>query len=310
MTIYQGNGAYCYANSASMLLSTIGENISPTLIEVLTGFAWGASLSQNNMIFFDNGASSPDQGINRAFEILGFHVIEKVCGEKEQIPLEELRKDLSKSPVMLGPFDMGYLTYMPNHQYLGGCDHYVLALNMNEKEVLLHDPAGYPFVCLPFEQLELAWKAEQITCSQGSYRCWVSPKRISNPSLDDIYDKAIQLFRSSYDDQHKFALQGNHLTGRNAIRFKAEQIRNESFVDGEIGHFIHFAFPLGARRALDFSLFFSGRHEELKKLKEQQARLFGTCQTLAMSKKWVEVAETLEFLADVEGKIESTILTM
>ncbi|MCY9514971.1 hypothetical protein [Paenibacillus apiarius] len=310
MTIYQGNGAYCYANSASMLLSTIGEHVSPSLIEVITGFALGASFSQNGMIFFDNCASSPDQGINRAFEILGFHVNEKVCREEEQVPLEELRKDLSKSPVMLGPLDMGYLTYLPNHQFLGGCDHYVFALKMNETEVILHDPAGYPFVRLTFAQLESAWKAEKITCSQGSYRCWVSPERISNPSQDDIYDKAIQLFRSSYGDQHNFALQEQLLVGKNAIRFKAEQIRNESFVDGEIGHFIHFAFPLGARRALDFSMFFSGRHERLTELKETQSRLFGTCQTLSMLKKWEEVAVTLELLADVEEEIESTILSL
>lgn len=87
--IYQGNGAYCYANSASMLLSRIGEEISPSYIEVLTGFSLGASLSEGGMIFFDNGSSSPAQGLNRAFEILGFRVIEKVREENKQIPLGE-----------------------------------------------------------------------------------------------------------------------------------------------------------------------------------------------------------------------------
>jgi hypothetical protein len=33
MFTYIGNGAYCYANSTSMLLETIGEKISPETIE-------------------------------------------------------------------------------------------------------------------------------------------------------------------------------------------------------------------------------------------------------------------------------------
>ncbi len=34
---------YCYANSAAMLLSGIGEAVSPRLIEALTGVGLGAS---------------------------------------------------------------------------------------------------------------------------------------------------------------------------------------------------------------------------------------------------------------------------
>lgn len=146
MTVYIGNGAYCYANSASMLLATIGEDISPSLIEVLTGFALGAAIdSKHGLLFFDNYASSPDQGINHAFKLLGFHVEEKVCRDSDAMPLHELKEDLSRAPVMLGPFDMGYLTYNPNHHYFGGSDHYGLALDFNEHEILLHDPAGFPY---------------------------------------------------------------------------------------------------------------------------------------------------------------------
>jgi len=79
---------------------------------------------------------------------------------------------------------MGYLTYNPNHHVLGGSDHYCLALDYNENEILMHDPAGFPFVWLPLDPFELAWKAERITWSDGSYRSWVSPTRVSNPSLE------------------------------------------------------------------------------------------------------------------------------
>ena len=309
MTVYNGNGAYCYANSASMLLSTIGEDISPSLIEVLTGFALGASIEvDHNLLFFDNCTSSPDKGINHAFEILGFKVIEKVYKDGESIPLNELKDNLTRSPVMLGPLDMGYLTYNPNHYYLGGSDHYALAIDFNDKEILLHDPAGFPFVWLPFEQLELAWKAEKITWSIGSFRSWVSPIRVSNPTSEEIYETAIQLFKASYHDQNNFAVKEKRLVGKEAIRLKATQIKGGNISNGEIGHFIHFALPLGARRALDYSIFFKGRNEQLSLLKDKQAQLFGKCQSFAVSKRWDEVAQTLELLMDVESDIESAIL--
>lgn len=211
---------------------------------------------------------------------------------------------------MLGPLDMGYLIYNPNHRYLGGSDHYVLAIDFNENEILLHDPAGFPFVWLTFEQLELAWKVEKITWSVGSFRSWVSPIRISNPTSKEIYEKVIQLFKASYYDQNNFSVKGKRLVGKEAIRLKAEQINDGKIFDGEIEHFIHFAFPLGAKRALDYSNFFKNRNEQLASLKYRQAQLFGNCQTFAASKRWDEVAQTLELLANVESDIESTILSL
>lgn len=310
MTLYHGNSAYCYANSASMLLSTIGEHISPSLIEVLTGFSLGASHVRNQMLFFDNCTSSPDKGVNRAFEILGFRVIEKVSHDEGKIPLDELREDLSKSPVMMGPFDMGYLNYNPDHRFLGGCDHYTLALEMSGNDVLMHDPAGFPYVWLSFEQLDLAWKAEKIAWSSGSYRYWVNPERISNPSTDEIYLKAVQLYKSIYEEQIKYSFKEEKLMGKNAIRLTAEHIRTGTISNEEKGHLSHFAFAVGTRRALDFSNFLKGRHEQLASLKDKQAQLFGKCQTLAVLNRWDDVAKTLDILADVESQIESAMFAL
>lgn len=39
---YVGNGPYCYANSAAMLLESAGESIEPRLGEVLSGVGLGA----------------------------------------------------------------------------------------------------------------------------------------------------------------------------------------------------------------------------------------------------------------------------
>jgi hypothetical protein len=51
--VFRGNGAYCCANAASMLLSTIGEDVDPSLIEVLSGVGLGAfSFEQKNLFMF------------------------------------------------------------------------------------------------------------------------------------------------------------------------------------------------------------------------------------------------------------------
>lgn len=42
--MYIGNGHYCYSNSAAMFLSSIGENVSPQLVEILTGVGLGAMI--------------------------------------------------------------------------------------------------------------------------------------------------------------------------------------------------------------------------------------------------------------------------
>jgi hypothetical protein len=70
---YIGNGAYCYANSASMLLDTVGEKISAESIEVLSGVGLGALwFKEDNMVFFSNGV--PHIGVSKALNILGTNI--------------------------------------------------------------------------------------------------------------------------------------------------------------------------------------------------------------------------------------------
>lgn len=125
---YIGNGAYCYSNSTAMLLTSIGEDISPSTIEVLSGVGLGAfQLKDSNIAFFSNFLGLPDKGISKALDILGFKYLEKAQNDKSKPPFELLEKLLQKSPVLLGPLDMGYLTYNPKHKYLNGVDHFVFS---------------------------------------------------------------------------------------------------------------------------------------------------------------------------------------
>lgn len=164
---YIGNGAYCWPNATAMLLTQIGEDISPSLIEVLGGVGLGAFiLKESNLLFFS--WELPDNGIDNALAILGFEVKTFKYPKKDDtnIPLAKLKEDLKKNPAVVGPLDMGYLNYNPISNYLKGVDHFVLALEMDDKEIKFHDPAEFPFVSLTLDQFKKAWKKEPFLLPQ------------------------------------------------------------------------------------------------------------------------------------------------
>jgi len=88
---YIGNGAYCYANSTSMLLASMDENIEPSLIEVLTGTSIGIAVEldkEKKSLSFDRSPTLlPDLGITKALDILGFTYKTKVFDNEEDFPL-------------------------------------------------------------------------------------------------------------------------------------------------------------------------------------------------------------------------------
>ena len=51
---------------------------------------------------------------------------------------------------------------------------------------------------------------------------------------------------------------------------------------GQRGHLLHFALPLGTKRALDFAGFFDDLSSSLAQLKRRQAGRFGACVTHLM----------------------------
>jgi hypothetical protein len=309
MMTYIGNGYYCYTDSTAMLLASIGETIPSARIEVLTGVGIGAFWNEvDAMLWFCSLATTPDRGISKALAMLGFEYTERSRQASDPVPFDQLRADLAKSPVALGPIDMGYLRYNPSCGKLAGVDHYVLAYHMDAQEISLHDPIGFPHVVLPLEQLELAWKAEQIDYRRGAYRCWTFPKRVRQPSAEEIYNQAMQYFTACYRFKFDTSPLNAWPTGRDAILAGADCIRNGTLAPKSAGFLVRFMFQLSARRALDFAAFFTPYNARLAKLKGRQAELFGRCHSHAVYGKWAVVADTLQHLADHEEEFQSTLL--
>lgn len=306
MIPYIGMMQYCYANSTAMLLTTVGEHIPPELIEVLSGVGLGATLAQGKRIIFSTAA--PDLGISTALTILGFSFEEKVTYADGPAPIAELCADLSSAPAVLGPLDMGYLAYMPRHQDVAGVDHYVLAYAIDDEQIYLHDPGGYPYVSLSLERLEQAWRAIRIPYRRGFYRYWRMPQRHSVRSDREIYTDALQYFRAVYARAEEEGVLEQRPVGRAAIRAFADRVRGGDVPEGDRGFLVYFALPLGAKRGLDFARFFAHHDALLAELKQQQAELFGEAHTHAVLKNWVRVADALYDLADVEAEFRNTLL--
>lgn len=301
---YFGDGAYCFANSMAMLLAVGGNKISPSEIEVLSGVGLGAHIF-NNLLFFS--WKFPDRGLDNALEILGFQSSRKNTLKIQPIPLEKLKKDLEKSPAVIGPLDMGFLAYNPRARYLSGADHFIFAYKMDDRKIYLHDPAGFPHVFLSLVKLKKSWQTD-VGYGRENYSYWIKPRRLKTPSQKEIYQKAIKLFQALYYHADQKSKKENWIIGREAIFKTAKRVKTKRLSYQEKDHLTHFAFPLGARRALDFAAFFDGRHKNLAQLKYQQAEIFGQCQALATQKNWSSLAKTLEQLAEAEDNFKSQLM--
>ena len=274
---------YCYANSAAMLLSSIGETVSPRLIEVLSGVGLGAFISADGLPFFSGLGGLPDEGISRALRILGFASDETAFETPASArSFERLRSDLASGPVLLGPMDMTHLTYNPTRPGFSGVDHFVLAFGQEGDRILLHDPAGFGNVFISEADLERAWRADAIGYRRGHYRSWTKPRRVSTPAEDEIFRAAISAFKELYADAQTQAASTGWLHDEAALAEMARWISDRTLTPAQRGHLARFALPLAVKRALDYAAFFEARYPTLANLNRDQAAAFGRCQSCVM----------------------------
>ena len=155
MLPYVGSGDYCFSNSLHMSLLGSGappESLPSTgFLECLTTMPFGYTYLKEAELFFFSGPN-PDLGLTRAIETLGW-TCQVERGGTEGEALTRLRAAAQHGPVLIGPLNMGSLTYNPNYPYLEGADHYIVVLSVEEDHVFVHDPKGFPCAALPVENL-------------------------------------------------------------------------------------------------------------------------------------------------------------
>lgn len=304
MIPYIGSSDYCFANSLHMSLLASGaaaESLPSTgFLECLTTMPFGYTYFKEADLFFFGGPN-PDLGLTRAIETLGWTCTLERGGDEGEA-LARLRAAIQHGPVLIGPVNMGYLTYNPTHPYLLGADHYLLVLGMEEDHVLVHDPKGFPCVALPVENLLNAWRAEgmDLAYTDEPYTMRTAFRPAEPRSRQQMIEQTLpQIGANVRQERWKPELFG----GIPALRGLAQTLHTQ--VSERLAlHLFHFALPLGLRHKVDAQVFLrEGNQFEAADLIEQQARLLGQAQYAGVQRAWSEIADLIEQVATLEERL-------
>jgi hypothetical protein len=271
---YTGSGPYCYANAFAMMFGAAAP--STTVIEFATGSPFGMQLIGGTLPFFDPYGWTPEAGFDDALAALGWTSTVANGGNAEDA-LARLKASLVDGPVWIGPVEMGHLRHQPGKTRPIGADHYVVVLDVDDERVLMHDPEGYPYVCLPLDDFMASWRAETINYGED-YTMRTGFSRLVEVSDVDVImasiPGAIRWLSMAGDHDMPLGSLGNG----EAAEGLATLI--ETGCDEELrGHLIHFAIRVGARRAADAATCLArAGYAEAARIAAEQARLIGSMQ--------------------------------
>ena len=296
MQMYSGDVSLCYSYSLTMALDAYGYDFKADFLEAIMVMGNGASIvkedDQHPLVFFDNGM--PDLSISHSLKILGFDYEDFYLKDGAEVNLEEIKGKLetflSNGPVVLGPLDMGHLTYNPNHTILYGVDHFVTVYALDSQYLYLHDPAGFSCIKVAFNDILEAWKAEAIDYKRGAYFMWGNFKKVKSPSQTEIYQETAKIMKNRY------------LNGQNGVLECYAKVVAENGLNTEQKQLHqYFSFKLAAVRNLYLSKFLKNHDPEGARLKEKLASLFGQAHLSCLKEDYQELSHLLYQIAEVDG---------
>ena len=297
MQMYFGDVSLCYSYSLIMALDGYGYDFKADFLEAIMVMGNGASIvkedDQHPLVFFDNGM--PDLSISHSLKILGFDYEDFYLKDGTEVDLEgikgKLETFLSKGPVVLGPLDMGHLTYNPNHTMLYGVDHFVTVYAVDGQYLYLHDPAGFACMKVAFNGILEAWKAEAIGYKRGAYSMWGNFRKVKSPSQTQIYQETARIMRTRYLDGQSNVLECYAKSiAENGLNTEQKQLHQ------------YFSFKLAAVRNLYLSRFLKDHEPEGARLKEELASLFGQAHLSCLKEDYQELSRLLYQIAEVDGR--------
>ena len=296
MQMYFGDVSLCYSYSLAMALDGYGYDFKADFLEAIMVMGNGASIvkedDQHPLVFFDNGM--PDLSISHSLKILGFDYEDFYLKDGAEVNLEEIKRKLEtflfNGPVVLGPLDMGHLSYNPNHTILYGVDHFVTVYDIDDQYLYLHDPAGFACMKVAFNDILEAWKAEAIDYKRGAYSMWGNFKKVKSPSQTEIYQETARIMKNRY------------LNGKNGILECYAKAVAENGLNAEQKQLHqYFSFKLAAVRNLYLSKFLKDHNSKGARLKEELATLFGQAHLSCLKEDYQELSHLLYQIAEVDG---------
>lgn len=297
MQMYFGDVSLCYSYSLVMALDAYGYDFKAEFLEAIMVMGNSASIVKEDedhpLVFFDNGM--PDLSISHSLKILGFDYEDFYLKDGLEVDLEEVKGKLetllSNGPVVLGPLDMGHLTYNPNHTILYGVDHFVTVYDIDDQYLHLHDPAGFACMKVAFKDILEAWKAEAIDYKRGAYSMWGNFKKVKSPSQTEIYQETARIMKNRY------------LNGQNGVlECYAKAVAENGLNTEQKQLHQYFSFKLAAVRNLYLSRFLKNHDPEGARLKEELASLFGQAHLSCLKEDYQELAHLLYQIAEVDDR--------
>ena len=297
MQMYFGDVSLCYSYSLAMALDAYGYDFKADFLEAIMVMGNGASIvkedEEHPLVFFDNGM--PDLSISHSLKILGFDYENFYLKDGTEVDLEEVKGKLetflSNGPVVLGPLDMGHLTYNPNHTILYGVDHFVTVYDIDDQYLYLHDPAGFACMKVAFNDILEVWKAEAIDYKRGAYSMWGNFKKVKSPSQTEIYQETARIMKNRY------------LNGQNGVlECYAKAVAENGLNTEQKQLHQYFSFKLAAVRNLYLSKFLKDHDPEGARLKEELATLFGQAHLSCLKEDYQELSHLLYQIAEVDGR--------
>ena len=295
--MYFGDVSLCYSYSLAMALDAYGYDFKADFLEAIMAMGNGASIvkedEEHPLVFFDNGM--PDLSISHSLKILGFDYEDFYLKDGLEVDLEEVKGKLetllSNGPVVLGPLDMGHLTYNPNHTILYGVDHFVTVYDIDDQYLHLHDPAGFACMKVAFKDILEAWKAEAIDYKRGAYSMWGNFKKVKTPSQTEIYQETASIMKNRY------------LNGQNGVlECYAKAVAENGLNTEQKQLHQYFSFKLAAVRNLYLSKFLKAHDPKGARLKEELATLFGQAHLSCLKEDYQKLSRLLYQIAEVDGR--------
>jgi hypothetical protein len=274
---FHGSSPYCYSNSLAMVLRD--QSPPPSAIEVLTGSPFGAQWPEGALPHFDPLGWDPDLGLDRAVELLGW-TCRRTSGGDAAEAVGRLRRACGSGPVLVGPVDTGLLPHQPwSAGEAGGGDHWVVVLDVDDEEVLFHDPDGFPFATLPVDAFAAAWNSLLVECA-SPFTMRSDFRRVRQVDVLAALRTTLPAARRwlAGGGQGEPAAPGGDLRAAAAVARLASHLP-AGLDDRTRSHLANFAVRVGARRLSDASWWLAEvGAPEAAAIAGRQARLLGAAQ--------------------------------
>ena len=297
-----------------MILQSKGECYQLPFMECITTAPFGFVYAPEDKGGFAVSGYNPHVSVGRALRLLRYDNNFRSFSSSS-VALGFLRRTLEKDAVLIGPVDMGFLTYDRYREFKLGSDHYLVATEVDDGNVVVvNDPDGYVQVPIPIADFLRAWKADRIQYKRGPYSLWTIGRRRGKTPRRRIYKATLRLALRNLRERQEVKRAGRivYCTGPKAIQRLADDIKRKRS-SRWLRFYSTFTFRASAQKCFDSSIFIkeapssNASLSRASEIRMTQARLYSRTQLYGASNKFSQVSRTLSSISQLEEDFEKQL---